>query len=1159
MIRTFVALLAVVALAPVCQAANLFADGVRKTEALTPEEELKKFKLPPGFEMQLIAAEPQINKPINMQFDNKGRLWVSSTIEYPWPVKDFSAKTRDRIVILEDFDPATGRARKATTFADNMNIPIGVYPYKNGVIAYSIPNLWYLQDTDGDGVCDKREILAGPFDYTRDTHGMISALRRGYDGYLYANHGFNNQSKPKGTDGSGLEMSSGNTWRMRTDGTKLEQYSWGQVNPFGMVIDPYGNHFTADCHSMPIYHVLRGACYPSFGKPDDGLGFGPKMMNHSHGSTAIGGIVYFADDRFPADFQNNLIVGNVMTSRVNRDRLEDTGATRIAKELPDLVETEDPWFRPVDMQLGPDGAIYIADFYNRIIGHYEVPLTHPGRDRERGRIWRIVYRGEKGDQKFETPKIAGASTAELIQLFDHPNHTARQMALTEITDVIGAGAAEALKPLLKDGKPRQRAIAMWALFRLGQLDDAQLEALTTDADAMVRAHVFNALSERPQITAGQRSALIKGLADADGFARRFAADALGRHPAIDSAKPLIEAIAVTPQGDTHLLHVQRMALRNHVGHDQTGAQMLAQLTDDKSRRALGDVAMGAPSETGARLVLQNLETANLQGDTLVRAVRHIVRYAPQGELAALVDKLKARGGDAQSQFNLLKGVGDGFSQRGVPAPENFKAWARDAVLAVLDVKEQKPTGWTGFNLDGQNSGKAWPAQSRPAADGGNFTYFSSFLLGEPYTGIYRSPAFAAPKSLSFYVCGHNGELTTKAEPKNLVRVRDAGSNEVLAEAQPPRNDTAQKVTWDLSKAEGKQVFVELVDGDSATAYAWIAAGRFEPAVVPLPAGDGGQNSAMKPALELAQALKIEEAAPAAAKTLSQRGIPQDVRIAAAKAALALDAKTHAKTVAAVLARADEPAAVRDPLAAALGGLDVAEARAALLDVLKSAPARQQAKLAQALISTKPGAESLLDAAEKGTAPRQLLTDENLRKRILDSKADRAEERLAVLTKGLKAPDSEIQKLIDDKAKAFGGAKATVAAGEQVFTKNCAVCHQLDGKGALVGPQLDGVGGRGLERICEDIIDPNRNVDVAFRTSTVKLKEGKVVTGLFRREEGELIVLADNTGKEFQLQKNDIAERKESIYSLMPDNFVEVLSPDDFNNLLAYLVSKLPPK
>src|SRR5438128_10053449 len=118
------------------------------------------------------------------------------------------------------------------------------------------------------------------------------------------------------------------------------------------------------------------------------------MMTHSHGSTAIDGMLYYADDLWPAEYRDNTFIGNVMTSRINRDRIEFHGSSPRAIEMPDFMSTTDPWFRPVDNQLGPDGALYIADFYNRIIGHYEVPLTHPGRDRERGRIWRVVYKGE---------------------------------------------------------------------------------------------------------------------------------------------------------------------------------------------------------------------------------------------------------------------------------------------------------------------------------------------------------------------------------------------------------------------------------------------------------------------------------------------------------------------------------------------------------------------------------------------------------------------------------------------------------------------------------------------------------------------------------------------------------------------------------------------
>ena len=158
----------------------------------------------------------------------------------------------------------------------------------------------------------------------------------------------------------------------------MEIWSWGQVNPFGLTWDSWGNLYSADCHSNPLTQVIRGAAYPSFGRPDLGLGFGPVLCEHSHGSTGICGPLYLDGGVWGAEWDDHMLVCNPVTSRVNHDIIEFTGATPKAVEQPDFLSTTDLWFRPVDMQLGPDGALYIADFYNKVIGHYEVDLQASG-------------------------------------------------------------------------------------------------------------------------------------------------------------------------------------------------------------------------------------------------------------------------------------------------------------------------------------------------------------------------------------------------------------------------------------------------------------------------------------------------------------------------------------------------------------------------------------------------------------------------------------------------------------------------------------------------------------------------------------------------------------------------------------------------------------
>ncbi len=303
-----------------------------------------------------------------------------------------------------------------------------------------------MRDDDGDGRADSREVLYGVYG-SRDTHGMTNAFSWGFDGWIYACHGYTNDSTVQGSDHHPIKMNSGNTYRMKADGSHAEYFTHGQVNPFGLAFDPLGNLYSSDCHSRPVYQLLRGAWYPSFGKPDDGLGFGPEMVTHDHGSTGIAGISYYAADQFPVAYHGTVLIGNVVTNRINHDRIEWHGSSPKGIAQPDFVWSEDNWFRPVDIELGPDGALYVADFYNRIIGHYEVPLTHPGRDRERGRIWRIVYRGTDGRPAPAPSQVDRTETSvdSLVAELGHPNLAVRIAAANQLVER-GGDEATARRP-----------------------------------------------------------------------------------------------------------------------------------------------------------------------------------------------------------------------------------------------------------------------------------------------------------------------------------------------------------------------------------------------------------------------------------------------------------------------------------------------------------------------------------------------------------------------------------------------------------------------------------------------------------------------------------------------------------------------------------------
>lgn len=653
-----------------------FKDNVRVTEALSPEEERLGFKLPDGFEISLFASEPDIGKPMNISFDAAGRMWVTQSSEYPYRAKEGEGK--DRITILEDTDN-DGKADKFTTFADTLNIPIGILPVKDGILAYSIPNVYKYLDTNRDGRMDGQVQLFGPFK-TQDTHGMINNFVRGFDGWIHACHGYTNRDTVAGKDGHTISMISGNTFRFRPDGSRVEHITNGRINPFGLVYDEKGYLYSTDCHTSPLYQLIRTADYSQWGKEEE-MGFGPDMTPLTDEATALAGIAYYSDVFFPKEFKSDFFVGDVVRSRVYRYSARFDKSTPIGKREEDFVLSKDPWFRPVDVKMGPDGAIYIADFYNSIIGHYEVPLDHPLRDRTRGRIWRITYKGKQHPPQ----NLTTADTKELVKVLDDDNMLKRMMAMDELTDRIGESAVPEVSAILKDKNAGSRKYihALWVLQRLNALPLEAIQTAASHKDADIRLHTMRILAEVTPDKKAFFPIVLSGLKDDNPHVRRAATELLSYYPDMETLRTALAMRAEVSPEESHFFYTTRLVIRNLLRNDMLMKEAAKTNWNEQEAGFISDVLMGVHSEIAGDFLFNYIKQFTPPADRAGAIYRHIARYVRPNDLDVSIRTAMQQRYPDTMNILVYQGIKLGIAQRGLEGNKELDAWGKSLSGRIL--------------------------------------------------------------------------------------------------------------------------------------------------------------------------------------------------------------------------------------------------------------------------------------------------------------------------------------------------------------------------------------------------------------------------------------------------------------------------------------------
>lgn len=484
------------------------------------QDALDKITVPPGYHIEMFASEREFTdlaNPVQLSFDNRGRLWVSTMPTYPH-YRPGDPKPDDKILILEDTD-GDGKADRQTTFADGLHLPLGFEIAPEGVYVSQGTNLVLLRDTDGDDRADIREIILSGFD-DHDTHHGIGAFCADPSGAIYMAEGVFLHTNVETSYGP-VRGTNGGFYRFNPQRRRLERTAQLPIpNPWGIAFDEWGQNFFAETSGPDVRWMMPGSIKPRYGVATHKS---YNLIEDAHRVRPTAGLEFVSSRHFPDDMQGDLLINNTIGFLgMKQHVMTDDGTGYASRHRQDLVKGDDPNFRPVDMEFAPDGSLYLVDWHNVLIGHMQHNTRDPLRDHVHGRIYRITYPARP---LVEPAHIAGAPIEVLLDNLLLPEYRTRYRTRRELR---GRNASEVLPQLrtwtasLDPEDPRYEHYlleALWVSWGLNRVDDSLLRRLLKAEDYRARTAAVRVLRYTGHQIEDQAALLLEAAQDPQGRVR----------------------------------------------------------------------------------------------------------------------------------------------------------------------------------------------------------------------------------------------------------------------------------------------------------------------------------------------------------------------------------------------------------------------------------------------------------------------------------------------------------------------------------------------------------------------------------------------------------------------------------------------------------------